>query len=183
MAGNGVDSARSEESADPAIGVPFHLDPAPVEPGSARRRPGRAPAAVKPIVVHALLGYLIVLDLALATWALVLPGTWFAVMYGLPYDDPAGLLRRTGAVWVAFLLLQGIALVRWRRAPYWLALIAGVRLTELFSDLTTLAVARQVTWFAWATLPAATISNLVFGMVLIRWYRQLQPGPSTAGHN
>jgi hypothetical protein len=82
-------------------------------------------------------------------------------------------------VWAAFLLLQVIALVRWRRAPYWLALVAGVRLTELFSDLTTLAVAEKVTWFAWATLPVATISNLGFGLVLIWFYRRLQPG-STA---
>jgi hypothetical protein len=85
-------------------------------------------------------------------------------------------------VWVAFLLLQVIALVRWRRAPYWLALIAGVRLTELFSDLTTLAVAQKVTWFAWVALPMATLSNLVFGYFLIVVYRRLQP-TAPAGHD
>jgi hypothetical protein len=178
MAGNGVDIVRSEQSgdpaADPALGTAFHIDP--VDPPRAQPAPIKP---IRPIFVDALLGYLIVLELVLVTWTLALPRTWFAWMYGIPYDDPAGLLRRTGAVWAAFLLLQVIALVRWRRAPYWLALIAGVRLTELFSDLTTLAVAEKVTWFAWATLPVATISNLGFGIVLIWFYRRLQPGSTT----
>ena len=177
MAGNGVDIVRSEKSADSAIGMAFHLDPVQVDPPRADAAP------INPLVVHALLGFLVALDLVLATCALALPRTWFAIMYGIPYDDPAGLLRRTGAVWVAFLLLQAIALVRWRRAPYWLALIAGVRLTELFSDLTTLVAAQKVTWFAWVTLPMATISNLVFGYLLITLYRRLQPGPVPSDHN
>lgn len=169
MAGNGMEIGRSRETADPGIGMAFHLDPVQVDPPEVHAAP------VNPTVVYALLGFLVALDLVLATCALALPRTWFAIMYGIPYDDPAGLLYRTGAVWVAFLLLQAIALVRWRRAPYWLALIAGVRLTELFSDLTTLAVARKVTWFAWVALPMATLSNLVFGYFLIVIYRRLQP--------
>lgn len=170
MAGNGVDIVRSRENADPTIGLPFHLDAEPIDP------PPVHAATIHPTLVSVFLGFLVALDLALATCALAFPKTWFAIMYGLPYDDPAGLLRRTGAVWAAFLLLQAIALVRWRRAPYWLAMIAAVRLTELFSDLTTLAVSQKVTWFAWLALPMATLSNLVFAYFLMVAYRRLQPG-------
>lgn len=213
MAGNGVDlsrsgrsrqSGRSGKAADPATdrieqepaNGTFHLDPGPadpaqvgagpIEPAPARAaRLGSTPGAspVNATLVYALLGFLVALDVVLATCALALPNTWFAVMHDRPYIDPAGLLRRTGAVWVAFLLLQAIALVRWRRAPYWLALIAGVRLTEIFSDLTTLAVADHVTWFARLTLPMATLTNLVVGWFLIVSYRRLVPGATPSDHD
>lgn len=182
MAGNGVGIVRPEKAADPAVGAAIQ------EPAGRTLDMDLAPedlapedpvvvdtAQVNQRLVNALLGFLVALDVVLSTCALVFPQTWFAIMHHQPYVDPAGLLRRTGAVWVAFTLLQGIALVRWRREPYWLALIAGVRLTELFSDCTTLVVAQHVTWFAWVTLPMASLSNLVFGWFLVSTYKRLEP--------
>ncbi|HEY0082184.1 MAG TPA: hypothetical protein VGB61_05285, partial [Pyrinomonadaceae bacterium] len=88
--------------------------------------------------VRGLLLFLIVLDVVLSTLALCYPETWFKIFHGVAYIDPQGLLRRTGALWAAFVLLQTVAFFRWEREPYWLALVAGVRLTELFSDWTYL---------------------------------------------
>ncbi|HEX8113557.1 MAG TPA: hypothetical protein VF516_37760 [Kofleriaceae bacterium] len=188
MAGNGVDIVRTGTSVHPAVEpaidmaeqVPaeetLHVDPVQVDPAPVNAAP------VNPTLVYAFLGFLVALDVVLATCALAFPQTWFAIMHGsVVYDDPAGLLYRTGAVWVAFTLLQAIALVRWRRAPYWLALVAGVRLTELFSDWATLAAAQHVTRFAWLALLTAPLSNLLFGWFLIATYRRLDPTPPHPG--
>jgi hypothetical protein len=131
--------------------------------------------------INALLIALVALDVVLSVIAIGFPGTWSRVMHGLPYDDPAGLLRRTGAVWAAFVVLQLIALVRWRDQPYWLPLIAGVRFTELFSDWVTIAAAQRVTTLAIVSLALSPLANLVFGSILISTYQRLRAGPVLAG--
>ena len=57
------------------------------------------------------------------------------------------LAWRTGAVWASFTLFHLIALLKWHRQPYWLPLVAGVRLTEVFSDWVYLSMAESITWF------------------------------------
>ena len=131
--------------------------------------------------VNVLLLFLVALDIVLSTVALAFPERWFSIMHGLAYDDPAGLLRRTGALWVAFVLLQAIALVRWQKQPYWLTLIAGVRFTELFSDWVTIFAAKQVTAIGTLGLLIAPPANLVFGLILISTYKRLQSGPIAHG--
>src|SRR5690554_4816421 len=93
--------------------------------------------------VNRLLIGLVILDIVLFIFCFFFPDLWFKLFHDLPYMDPAGLLRRTGGVWVAFTLLQLIALFRWQKEPYWLVLVAGVRLTELFSDWIYLGIAVQ----------------------------------------
>jgi hypothetical protein len=124
---------------------------------------------------------LVLLDVVLSTIALAFPERWSRVMHGLPHDDPAGLLRRTGGVWVAFSLLQAIALARWQKQPYWLTLVAGVRFTELFSDWVTLFAAQQMTTFGTVGLLIAPPANLLFGLILIATYRRLQSGVPAGG--
>jgi hypothetical protein len=131
--------------------------------------------------VNVFLVGLILLDVFLSTIAIGCPERWSQVMHGLPYDDPAGLLRRTGAVWAAFTLLQAIALFRWQQQPYWLTLVAGVRLTELFSDWVTIVAAKQVTTFGTLGLLIAPPANLIFGWLLISTYRRLRSGPIPGG--
>lgn len=124
---------------------------------------------------------LVVLDLVLSTIAIGFPEYWSKAMHGLPYNDPAGLLRRTGAVWVAFTLLQAIALFRWQTQPYWLALVAGVRFTELFSDWVTILAAKQMTILGTAGLLISPPSNLIFSLILIATYKRLRSGPLPGG--
>jgi hypothetical protein len=131
--------------------------------------------------VNVLLVALVVLDVVLSTTALWFPGHWSQTFHGLPYVDPAGLLRRTGAVWVAFTLLQAIAVFRWQNQPYWLPLIAGVRLTELFSDWVTIAAAQQMTTLGTLGLVISPPANLLFGLILISTYQRLKTGPLPGG--
>src|SRR5215475_8811772 len=121
-----------------------------------------------PRVINLLLLFLIALDAALSVLAIAFPDTWFRFIHGQPYIDPQGLLRRTGAVWAAFTLVQALAYARWQAQPYWLVLVAGVRFTELFSDWTYLYVAEQVTWSGRLGLLIAPPANLVMGWFLLR---------------
>jgi hypothetical protein len=131
--------------------------------------------------VNALLIGLVLLDTVLSTIAILFPELWTHIFHALPYDDSAGLLRRTGALWVAYMLLQLIALVRWRNQPYWLALVAGVRLTELFSDWATIVAAKQMTTLGTLALAFSPPANLLFGLILISTYKRLRSGPLPGG--
>jgi hypothetical protein len=124
---------------------------------------------------------LVVLDAVLSTTAIWFPDVWTQTFHGMPCVDPAGLLRRTGAVWVAFTLLQAIAVFRWQRQPYWLALIAGVRLTELFSDWMTIHAAQHMTTLGTLGLAISPPGNLLFGLILISTYQRLRAGPLPGG--
>ncbi|HEV2828486.1 MAG TPA: hypothetical protein VGW76_12885 [Pyrinomonadaceae bacterium] len=125
--------------------------------------------------IYVLLVFLVILDVVLSTTCLLFPDKWFMTFHGVPYDnlDVEGLLKRTGAVWVAFTLLQLIALFRWRKAPWWLVLIAGVRLTELFSDWVYIYVAHSMTTLGTIGLFISPPGNLAFGIFLIWAYKKI----------
>jgi hypothetical protein len=127
-------------------------------------------------LIYVVLTFLVILDLGLSVTCLFFPDTWFMTFHGVHYDslDAEGLLKRTGAVWAAFTLLQFIALLRWRRDPWWLVLIAGVRLTELFSDWTYLYVAQSITTIGRIGLFIAPPGNLVLGWFLIWAYKKIR---------
>ncbi|WP_437670720.1 hypothetical protein [Sorangium sp. So ce131] len=123
--------------------------------------------------ITALLAALVLVDLTLSIWAFFFPQAWFDAFHGAAYVDPEALLPRTAAGWTGFLLIQVIALVRWRRETWWLLVVAGVRLTEVFTDLVYVLMAGDVTWFAKATLPVTGPLNALFGWWLIRaWKRR-----------
>jgi hypothetical protein len=123
--------------------------------------------------IYILMAFLVILDLVLSTTCLFFPERWFAIFHGVAYMDPQALLKRTGAVWVAFTLLQLIAFFRWEKAPWWLILIAGVRLTELFSDWTYMWLASNMTSLGRLGLFIAPPGNLVFGIFLIWAYKKV----------
>jgi hypothetical protein len=132
-------------------------------------------------LINGLLLFLTVWDLLLSAVCLLIPETWFLLFHGAPYVDPQGLLRRTGAVWAAFTLFQLIAYFRWPREPYWLPLVAGIRLTEVFSDWIYLYVAEGSTWFGRLGLFIAPPSNVVLGWFFIWSYRKIQRETSRQG--
>ncbi len=115
-----------------------------------------------------LLAGLAVVDIVLSGTCLFFPDLWFRWFHGAPYVDPQGLLRRMGAVWATFAMLQLIALVRWQRFPHWLALVAGVRLTELFCDWVYLLSCSNITWFGRGALFLSPPANLALGWILLR---------------
>jgi hypothetical protein len=128
--------------------------------------------------INTLLLSLILLDLVLSVICLMSPGLWIKLFHGISASDTLGLIRRQGAVWAAFLLFQVIAYFRWPREPFWLVVVAGIRLTEIFSDWVYLFSAEQVTWFGKMGLFIAPPANLLIGWYFIRQYFRIQRSSS-----
>src|SRR5262249_21258197 len=118
------------------------------------------------------LAALLALDVTLTVAAFAFPDLWFELFHGVPYDDREGFLRRCGANWAAFALFQAIALLRWRRERWWLAVAAGLRLSDIFTDWTYPSSPRGVTGFARVSLAATSPANLVVGLYLLRRFRE-----------
>jgi hypothetical protein len=120
------------------------------------------------------LGGLVVFDVILTSWAFFAPDLWFEVFHGVPYNDPEGFLRRCGANWAAFALFQAVAFLRWRQAPYWVAVVAGIRLSDIFTDWTYLAFSTHMTPLGTLGLALASPMNMITGAWLLYRYRRMQ---------
>jgi hypothetical protein len=129
--------------------------------------------------VRGLLSGLVILDVILSSLCLFFPQTWFHLFHNAPYIDPQALLRRTGAVWAAFTLFQLVALIRWQNQPYWLVLVAGIRLTEVFSDWVYLALCGSITWFGRIALFISPLGNVAFAWILITMWKRMGEGTET----
>ncbi len=114
--------------------------------------------------------FLVVLDVTLSTVAFFFPQLWFDLFHGVPYVDPQGYLRRCAANWTAFALFQAIALARWRRSPHWLAVVAGIRLSDIFTDWTYLWFCQDITFFGRASLFVVSPANLWLGWQFLRFH-------------
>ncbi len=116
-------------------------------------------------LLNSLLVALICLDVFYVIIVFFFPDSWYQFIHGIPYNDPQGLLRRTGAGWAAFALFHFITLLRWKEAPNWLAVSAGIRLTEIFTDWAYLYFSQDITWFGGISLFLAVPINALLG-----WY-------------
>jgi len=121
-------------------------------------------------LVHLVLTALVILDTTLVIWAFALPDLWFWAFHGLDGGPELAelFLRRCGANWTAFLLFQAVAWKRWRAEPAWLAVVAGVRWSDIFTDPTYALLSTDATWFTWATLPLMGATNFALGLFLFR---------------
>ena len=118
--------------------------------------------------VNALLVFLVLLDLILSSICLLAPAFWAQLMHGTDFTDSLGLIRRLGGVWLGFFVFQLIALLVWRNNTWWLVLVAGIRLTESFSDWIYWYFSNQHTWFGNFGLLIAPPGNWIFGIILIK---------------
>lgn len=123
------------------------------------------PTALDRFFTTAFLLFFALWDAALAVVCLGFPETWFEWLHGAQYVDPQALLQRTGAVWAAFSLFHWIALFKWRRRPFWLVVVGGMRLAEIFADWTYLFMASDFTAAGRVAMLLATPSNIIFS-----WY-------------
>lgn len=124
--------------------------------------------------IQYVIGFLIILDVILATVGFFLPEIWFYIFHGAPYIDPQGLLPRCAADWTAFALIQTLAFFRWKKHPVWLAMVAGVRLSDIFTDLAYLYFCNDITWFGKIALAGAGPGNLIVAVYLFYAYSKLK---------
>jgi hypothetical protein len=121
-------------------------------------------------------------DTVLFVMTLLAPDIWFRVLHAAA---PAGLetafLRRTGGQWAAFALAQAIALWRWRKDPVWLAVAAGVRFSDLFTDLLYVLDVPSLTALGWVLLLPPPVLNLVGVVIMLLGYKQARRAVPISG--
>jgi hypothetical protein len=125
------------------------------------------------IAVLAYLWVALAEDTVLFVLAWIAPDLWFRLLHA---TAPAGLeialLRRSAGQWAAFALAQAIVLWRWRRQPEWLAVAAGLRFSDLFTDISYILAVPALTWLGWIVLLPPPLLNLVGVVIMLQGYRQ-----------
>ena len=125
------------------------------------------------------LGGALALDVTIAVLAWTGPELWFRLLHETaPTPLEVALLRRSAGQWAAFALAQALTLALWRRRPEWLAVAAGVRFSDLATDLSYILVAPFLTPLGWACLLPPAPLNLIGFFVLLRCHRLAVADPS-----
>jgi hypothetical protein len=121
-------------------------------------------------------------DTLLFVFSWLAPDFWFRWFHA---TAPAGLetafLRRSAGQWAAFALGQAIALKRWRKDPVWLAVTAGLRFSDLFTDVSYIAAVPSLTTAGWLLLSPPAVLNLVGVYIMLKGYRQARLAPVEDG--
>ena len=101
------------------------------------------------------------------------PDLWFQLFH---HARPAGLetalVCRAAGQWLAFALVQAIALWRWRVQPIWLVVVAGARVSDLFTDVSYILAVPSLTAFGWFALVPPPFLNALFILVMGLAYRR-----------
>lgn len=101
------------------------------------------------------------------------PELWFRLFHGAPATGLAiAFLRRSAGQWAAFALAQGITLWRWKKDPAWLAVAAGVRFSDLFTDISYILAVPSLTRLGWIFLLPPPLLNLLGVVIMLRGYNQ-----------
>jgi hypothetical protein len=112
-------------------------------------------------------------DTSIFLMAWFAPEVWFRSFHGIaPASLDVALLRRSAGQWAAFALAQAITLWRWKKDPVWLAVAAGVRFSDLFTDISYVLSVPSLTTFGRFCLFPPPLLNLVGVVIMLRGYRQ-----------
>lgn len=116
-------------------------------------------------------------DITIFVLSWVAPGVWFHLFHhSVPAGLEVALLRRSGGQWLAFALGQALTLWQWKKRPEWLAVAAGIRLSDLFTDLSYLIAAPSLTPFGHMLFPIFPVLNLVGVVIFLKGYQQAISG-------
>ena len=112
-------------------------------------------------------------DTVIFLLAWLAPDVWFRLFHAAAPDALAvAFLRRSAGQWAAFALAQALALWRWRREPVWLPIVAGVRFSDLFTDISYILAVPSLTALGWCLLTPPPLLNLIGVVILLLGYRQ-----------
>jgi hypothetical protein len=127
--------------------------------------------------IQAVLTSLVLFDALLVVWAFGFPDLWFAIFHTDAEAAPGSVLflQRCGANWAAFMLFQAVAWSVWKRHTYWLVVVAGMRLGDIFTDVTYVLLADDPSLLAWLALPVAGLANIVLGWYFLTAYLDRHP--------
>src|SRR2546430_1312846 len=114
-------------------------------------------------------------DTVLFLLAWLAPNVWFQAFHGvIPTALETALLRRSSGQWAAFALAQAITIWRWRKNSSWLAVEAGVRFSDLFTDISYVIAVPSLSLLGWVLLLPPPVLNLIGVVIMLRGYKQAQ---------
>jgi hypothetical protein len=103
------------------------------------------------------------------------PDLWFKVFHAsLPAGLEVAFLRRSAGQWAAFALAQAITLWRWQKQSVWLPITAGIRFSDLFTDISYILAVPSLTPIGWMLLLPPPLLNLIGVIILLRGYNQIR---------
>lgn len=110
------------------------------------------------------------------------PQLWFHDFNGVTAAGlDNALLQRSAGQWLGFALAQAITLWRWKKAPVWLAVEAGVRFSDLFTDTSyIIASLPHLTTMGWMLFVPPFFLNLLGVVIMLRGYRLLTGAKASA---
>jgi hypothetical protein len=121
-------------------------------------------------------------DTVLFVMAWIAPDIWFRVFHaGVPAGLEIALLRRSAGQWAAFALAHAITLWRWPKEPVWLAVCAGVRFSDLFTDVSYIVAVPSLTTLGWILFVPPPFLNLIGVVIMLAGYRQARRAVEAAG--
>lgn len=125
-------------------------------------------------IINLTLLNLVFIDLIVSILGFFFPEEWYSFFHDASYIDPQGLLYRSAASWVAFFIVQLVALIYWKKYVWMLILVAGCRLGDTFTDITCLIFSSSHTVWAFIVFPLAGIGNLAIGVYLVYIHNKIQ---------
>lgn len=127
------------------------------------------------ILIQLFLWAALVEDTLLFGMAWFAPDLWFRVFHAaLPAGLDVAWLRRSAGQWIAFSLLQGLTLWRYKCEPLWLVATAVARFTDLFTDISYVISAPTLTHLGWLFLLPPPALNLIGIMIMLLGYHHLR---------
>ena len=112
-------------------------------------------------------------DTVIFVLAWLTPDLWFHLLHdSVPAGLEIALLQRSAGQWAAFALAQAITLWRWKSDPVWLAVAAGVRFSDIFTDVSYIIAVPSLTTLGWILLVPPPFLNLVGVLIFLRGYHQ-----------
>jgi len=121
-------------------------------------------------------------DTILFVMAWIAPDIWFRLFHiAAPTGLEIALLHRSAVQWAAFALAHAITLWRWRTDPVWLAVSAGVRFSDLFTDVSYIVAVPSLTTLGWILLLPPPFLNLLGVVIMLAGYRQARRAIQATG--
>ncbi len=115
-------------------------------------------------------------DSVLLVMSWLAPQVWFHLFHNSATFTvlETAFLRRSGGQWLAFALAQAITLFYWRKKPVWLVITAGVRFSDLFTDICYILAVPALTKLGWLLLLPPPLLNLIGVVIMLRGYEQMR---------
>jgi hypothetical protein len=121
-------------------------------------------------------------DTVLFVMAWIAPDIWFRAFHaGVPGGLEIALLRRSAGQWAAFALAHAVTLWRWPKEPVWLAVSAGVRFSDLFTDVSYIVAVPSLTTVGWILLVPPPFLNVIGVVIMLAGYGQARRAVEAVG--